>query len=173
LIYFSLGTMASMDIDLMRRLLNILAKSRHRFIVSKGPAGDELELPANCWGENDLPQSRVLPLVDLVITHGGNNTVTETFVHGKPFIVFPFFADQHDNATRITEKKFGLTFNPYLVEDHVLNGAIERLLNDDEMRFRLKMVAERIEKEKSKFKCCEVIEETVRKLASLSHYSSD
>lgn len=172
LIYFSLGTMASIDIDLMKRLIDIFGKSRHRFIVSKGPGGDELELPANCWGENDLPQSRVLPLVDLVITHGGNNTVTETFVHGKPFIVFPFFADQYDNATRITEKDFGLTFNPYLVESDVLNDAIDRLLNDDDMKLRLKMVAERIEREKSKLKCCEIIEETVRKLSSLPYYSS-
>ena len=45
LIYFSLGSMGGADVNNMKRLIAILAKSKHRFIVSKGPKGDEIELP--------------------------------------------------------------------------------------------------------------------------------
>ncbi|CAG2118620.1 unnamed protein product, partial [Medioppia subpectinata] len=79
LIYLSLGSMGSANVDLMKRLVSILSKSQHKFIVSKGVFGDTYELADNMWGEKSVPQTKVLPLVDVVITHGGNNSVTETF----------------------------------------------------------------------------------------------
>ena len=104
LVYLSFGTMCAVDIELMKRLVSILAESKHRFIVSKGPLHDKYELADNMWGQKTVPQMQVLPLVDLVITHGGNNTVCESFFFGKPMIVMPFFGDQTDNAQRIHEK---------------------------------------------------------------------
>ncbi|CAG2114867.1 unnamed protein product, partial [Medioppia subpectinata] len=44
LVYFSLGSMGAADVDNMKRLVNILSKSKHRFIVSKGPLHDEYSL---------------------------------------------------------------------------------------------------------------------------------
>ncbi|XP_054152577.1 uncharacterized protein LOC128951353 [Oppia nitens] len=75
LIYFSLGSMGAADVQLMKRLTAILAKSEHRFIVAKGPKHTEYDLPDNMWGQSSVPQIQVLPIVDLVITHGGNNMI--------------------------------------------------------------------------------------------------
>ena len=72
LIYFSLGSMGSADVELVKRVTSILSsKTPYKTIVSKGPLADEYELPENCWGEEYLPQTQILPIVDLVITHGG------------------------------------------------------------------------------------------------------
>ena len=84
LIYLSLGSLGSADVPLMERLVDSLAKTPHRYVVSKGPQHDAYELAPNMVGEEFLPQVSVLPHVDLVITHGGNNTVTECMHHGKP-----------------------------------------------------------------------------------------
>ncbi|CAG2121967.1 unnamed protein product, partial [Medioppia subpectinata] len=56
LVYFSLGSMGAADVDNMKRLVNILSKSKHRFIVSKGPLHDEYSLADNMWGEGSVHQ---------------------------------------------------------------------------------------------------------------------
>ncbi|CAG2100335.1 unnamed protein product, partial [Medioppia subpectinata] len=127
LVYFSLGSMGAVDVDNMKRLVNILSKSKHRFIVSKGPLHNKYSLADNMWGEGSVPQIQVLPLVDLVITHGGNNTVTETFYFGKPMIVLPLWTDQYDNAQRVHEKGFGIRLDAYKCSEEELLNAIERI----------------------------------------------
>ena len=79
-------------------------------------------------GAEFLPQPAILPHVDLVITHGGNNTVTESIHFGKPMVVLPLFWDQYDNAQRVEEVGFGVRLPTYEFEDAELHGAIERLL---------------------------------------------
>ncbi|SCF06012.1 glycosyltransferase, MGT family [Micromonospora viridifaciens] len=137
LIYFSLGSLGSADVELMRRVIDALAKTPHRYIVSKGPLHAEIELADNMWGAEFLPQTKIIPQADLVITHGGNNTTTESFHFGKPMIVLPLFWDQYDNAQRVEELGFGVRLDPYRFTDEQLHGAIERLLGDEDLRKRL------------------------------------
>lgn len=137
LIYLSLGSLGGADVELMRRLTGFLGSSPNRFIVSKGPRADEYELPANMWGLGMLPQTRLIPLCDLVITHGGNNTVCEAFHFGKPAIVLPLFWDQYDNAQRLEETGYGRRLDTYAVGADELGGAIEDILADAPLRRRL------------------------------------
>ncbi|KAI2806792.1 hypothetical protein RDWZM_006360 [Blomia tropicalis] len=143
-IYITMGSMGSIDVELMKRLVKTLSTSNHKFIVSKGHRHQCYDLPSNMYGERYLPQIELLPHMDLVLTHGGNNTTTETFIEGKPMIVMPLFADQYDNAQRIHEKKFGLRLDPYRYKDEELHEAIDQLLNDTELLKRLKNASERI-----------------------------
>ena len=86
LIYLSLGSLGSADVGLMQRLIDVLGTTRHRVIVSMGPRADELRLADNMTGAATLPQTTLMPQVDLVITHGGNNTTTEAMHFGKPMV---------------------------------------------------------------------------------------
>ena len=145
LIYVSLGTV-NKDGQLLKRLIDIMAQLKHRFIVSKGPLGDSYELPSNMWGQQSLPQIQILPVVDLVITHGGNNTVCETFYFGKPMIVMPVSDnDQVDNAQRIDEKGFGIRLNPRTCTKEQVSDAIEKLLADKDLNERLINISKRIQ----------------------------
>ena len=145
LIYFSLGSLGSADVPLMRRVIDCLSQTPHRYIVSKGPLHAEIELPGNMWGAEFLPQTSIIPLADLVITHGGNNTTTECLHFGKPMIVLPLFWDQHDNAQRVAELGLGVRLDSYRFTDEQLHGAISTLLNDEALKARLARSAARIQ----------------------------
>lgn len=137
LVYLSLGSLGGADVALMQRLVHVLGTTRHRFIVSKGPQANKITLAANMVGEQTLPQTKVIPQVDLVITHGGNNTTTEALHFGKPMVLLPLFWDQYDNAQRMDELGFGIRLATYAFADEELTGAVDRLLADTDLRARL------------------------------------
>ena len=158
LIYLSLGSLGSADVGLMQRLVDLLATTEHRVIVSKGPLADEITLHDNQAGEGFLPQPAILPQVDLVITHGGNNTVTESFHHGKPMIVLPLFWDQVDNAQRLDETGFGRRLATYDFRDEELTDAIDELLADVALKRRLASIATRLQANPGTVRAAELIE---------------
>jgi MGT family glycosyltransferase len=158
LIYVSLGSLGSGDVPLMRRLVEALAATPHRYVVSKGPQHEEYELADNMVGEEFLPQVSVLPAVDLVITHGGNNTTTECLHFGKPMIVLPIFWDQHDNAQRVDETGFGTRLPTYTFEDQELAGVIDDLLADRELAARLERTSRRLQESPGTERAAELIE---------------
>jgi MGT family glycosyltransferase len=145
LIYFSLGSLGSADVDLMRRVIRCLAGTPHRYVVSKGPRHAEIELAPNMWGAEFLPQTSVIPRADLVITHGGNNTTTECLHFGKPMIVLPLFWDQYDNAQRMDELGLGVRLDTYRFTDGEMNAALGRMLADEALHARLARAAAQIQ----------------------------
>lgn len=158
LVYFSLGSLGSADVDLMRRVIAALADQPVNVIVSKGPLHDEFELADNMWGAEFLPQTKLLPLADLVITHGGNNTTTEALHFGKPMIVLPLFWDQYDNAQRVHERGFGLRIDPYRFTPEELATAVQTLLGDAELRERTAAVGADIRSRSGLASAADVIE---------------
>ena len=159
LIYVSLGSLGSGDVPLMKDLVAALAKTPHRYVVSKGPQHTEYELADNMVGDEFLPQVSVLPQVDLVITHGGNNTTTECLHFGKPMVVLPIFWDQHDNAQRIDETGFGIRLTTYSLGESDLPAAIDRLLADRELRASLADVSKRLQASPGAERAAELIEQ--------------
>ncbi len=95
LIYLSLGSLGAAerraDATAGRRPRNHPAPL-HRQLWA--PQADKITLAGNMVGEQMLPQTKIIPLVDAVISHGGDNTTTEALHFGKPLIVLPLFWDQ-------------------------------------------------------------------------------
>jgi MGT family glycosyltransferase len=162
LVYLSLGSLGSADVELMHRLVSVLADTPHRYIVSKGPRADEFGLPPNMWGASRLPQTSIVPLCDLVITHGGNNTTTEALHFGKPMVVLPLFWDQYDNAQRMDELGFGVRLDTYSFADDELRDAVTKLLADAELRARMAANGVAIRARDGKTKAADLIEELGR-----------
>lgn len=145
LIYFSLGTVVSANPGLINRLLVMLAKSPHRFVVSKGPMSEQVEMRQNMWGGKFLDQKAILQKVDLFITHGGHNSTIEAFYYGVPAILFlPLFSDQLDCARQVEECGLGARLNPFTCREDELLGAIESLLANKALKERMKAIGTRL-----------------------------
>ena len=161
-LYLSLGSLGSADVALMQKLIDTLGTTEHRVVVSMGPQHEELRLADNMVGEEFLPQPSILPEVDLVIAHGGNNTVTESLHFGKPMVVLPLFWDQHDNAQRMQELGLGRRLDTYGHEPGELTGAIDELLADAELTRRLAAISRRLQAKPGAVEAADLIERLVK-----------
>jgi MGT family glycosyltransferase len=162
LVYLSLGSLGSGDVELMQRLIDALAETRHRVIVSMGPQHEQLRLAGNMVGAEFLPQTSILPHVDVVITHGGNNTVTECLSFGKPMVLLPLFWDQYDNAQRIHETGYGIRLDTYGHEPQELRDAVDGLLADGVLAERLAAGARRLRATPGTVRAADLIEQVVQ-----------
>ena len=142
----------------MQRVIDCLASTPHRYVVSMGPLHEEITLAPNMWGAEFVPQTSVIQLADLVITHGGNNTTTECLHFGKPMIVLPLFWDQYDNAQRMHELGLGVRLDPYRFTDAELHGALARLLGDSALHARLARAAAVIQRRDGLHQAASIIE---------------
>ncbi|NP_001310088.1 uncharacterized UDP-glucosyltransferase YjiC-like [Tetranychus urticae] len=162
LIYVSMGTLASALPELLTMILNPLANSPHRFIVSTGINGDSIKLHDNMWGDKFVNQVALLPKVDLFITHGGSNSLIEGLSVGKPLIVIPQFGDQLDNAQRVADLGLGVRLNLHEFSGEKLLKAIEDVLNDAKIHSNVARVSEELKKSDSRDKVISLIEQLAR-----------
>ena len=140
------------------QILNELITSKHRFIVSKGPFGDQYKLPDNMWVRNYLPQLKILPIIDLIITHGRNNTLTESLYYGKKLLVMSLYFDQFDNSQTIVEKGLGIELNPFDCTETQLIESIDKLLNDQILEQKIDAISKRIESEQNILKLPQILQ---------------
>jgi MGT family glycosyltransferase len=138
LAYVSFGSLAAGDTQLFERIIAAFAKLPYRALINVGEYLDRYTPPPpNVHLASWYPQPSVIPQVDVVIHHGGNNSFTECLYFGKPAIVMPYVWDGHDNAMRAQETGHGLHLHRYHWSDADLARALETALTDTAMHERL------------------------------------
>lgn len=89
-------------------------------------------IPDNFIVQKRVPQLELLPHLDLVICHGGFNTVNETLSNAKPLIVLPKAYDQSYVASKVEESGSGLRLNFNRFKPQHLKEAVAKVLSDKE-----------------------------------------
>jgi MGT family glycosyltransferase len=163
LVYLSLGSLGAADVELMQRLIDSLAPQEDlRVIISLGPQHDQLRVPEHFSGAEYLPQTEVLRHAGVVITHGGNNTVTECAHFGCPMVVLPLFWDQHDNAQRVQECGLGRRLDTYGHDPDELVSTLRDLIGQAALRARLGDLAGRLQASPGTLRAAAAIEQVAR-----------
>ena len=138
LLYISFGSLGSGDTELLKRIIRVIADQPYRALVNVGDYESEYDdIPSNVHIAGWYPQPSVIPQVDVVIHHGGNNSFTECLYFGKPAIIMPYVWDGHDNATRVHETGHGLKMDRYKWRDEDLIENINKLLNEASIKSKL------------------------------------
>jgi UDP:flavonoid glycosyltransferase YjiC (YdhE family) len=109
-VYVTLGTEANKEPEVYPSVLQtIIAGLRDaplNLIVTLGRDKDPADFgpqPANVHIERYIPQSVLLPRCDLLVMHGGSNSVLAALDVGLPLVVVPLIADQFFNA-QVTQR---------------------------------------------------------------------
>ena len=158
LIYVSFGTLGSSDIQLMQRLIDVLGKLPYRVLLNVGDYIEQYKnVPKNIYIAAWYPQPSVIPHVDMVIHHGGNNSFTECLYFGKPALIMPYVWDGHDNATRVEETNHGLSLPRYNWTDEQMESSLQRLLDDLTIRDTLKKSSEHMQRQDGPAKAARIL----------------
>lgn len=97
-VYVSLGTVFNaLYPEVFESILAGLRNEPINLILTLGANGDPARFgpqPPNVHIERYIPQSEIVPYVDVCLNHGGYNTVIEPLLYGIPQVVLPLAADQ-------------------------------------------------------------------------------
>jgi MGT family glycosyltransferase len=92
------------------------------------------DLPGRPLVSRYVPQLELLKFAQLVITHGGSNTVFEALLEGKPMVVIPLAYDQPAMAARLARLGLAEVLPVMRLSPSRIRAAIAKLLSDSSYR---------------------------------------
>lgn len=118
LIYCSLGTVTAEYLKICKRFFKhigevCLRNQEWKIVLSVGTFFNISEIPSipqNLYIFDKVPQLALLEHCDVVINHGGMNTIYECIMAEKPMVVYPLSlkVDQNGNAARVVYHNIGV-----------------------------------------------------------------
>lgn len=81
-----------------------------------------------------IPQLALLEHLDLVVCHGGQNTISEALSHGVPLVVAPIRDDQPMNAAQVADAGAGVRVRFGRPRSSAIGNAIDLVLGDPAYR---------------------------------------
>lgn len=149
LIYASLGTLSNLHkteaVRFFHRLITAVEKLPETYlIVSAGDLypsiHDRKSVAVSILKRVSQPE--LLPYCDLMITHGGMNSICECLTARVPMLVFPLnkHSDQPGNAARVVAKGWGLQSNLQWETESGINEKVVKLLTEPEFRRNMNQV---------------------------------
>ena len=132
-IYITLGSILTRLQDCGDFFLNCLLAFKNEKVSLVIAAGSKYELLKDYQSdyiriERFAEQEKELQQADLVIAHGGINTIYESLYYGVPLLIYPYISDQFFNANLITQYKVGKRIDDISVESIRKNAM--QILND-------------------------------------------
>jgi UDP:flavonoid glycosyltransferase YjiC (YdhE family) len=132
LVVVSFGTFLSARTDVLAKVVGALRRLDVRVALAIGAADREVlgELPPAWLVRPHVSQVTLLGHADLLVTHGGNKSVTEALKFGVPMMVMPFSTDLFDGAAAVERALAGVALDPNRAPRSLIAGSIRGLLRN-------------------------------------------
>ena len=147
LVYISLGSILKGKASFFRTCMEAFREENVDVVLSVGEDFDIRKLkniPSNVHVFPSVPQTEVLQMADVFVTHGGMNSVSEALVAATPMVVIPFVSDQPVNAETVSNLGVGRKLKPSAVTAENLKNAVFSLMDDDRARGNLRSMQQLI-----------------------------
>ncbi|MBR5682418.1 MAG: hypothetical protein IKW96_03925 [Ruminococcus sp.] len=139
LVFISLGTIFGKDLEFYHRCIEAFRDSdEYQVIMSVGKFVDIAEtfkdIPGNFSIYNYVPQTQLLPEVDVFITHAGFNSTSEGLASGAAMVLVPQAVDQFDVAKVVQNLKAGIELNKHEIDitPDIIKNAVDEAYNSRE-----------------------------------------
>ena len=170
-IYCSLGTLNTMGYrnSVMTFLYVIAIAQRnpdYRVVISSGEFVNPamlLPTPDNVFLFKTLPQKHILQYCDMMIAHGGQNSITECVMNEVPLLIYPFFkgSDLGGNSARVVYHGIGARGFIEKETDTVMEKKIRDVLTNPVYRNNIHAMRLKFEEKNCSTRAVEIIETIV------------
>ena len=128
-IYVALGTFLSRRGDVLASIASALRRLDARVAIACGPTPIEVlgPLPTGWIVAPHLPQVALVAHADVVVCHGGNNTVQEARHAGARQVILPFSTDQFSIGSDAERCGSGRVLDPNHLDVEGLAATVARL----------------------------------------------
>jgi UDP:flavonoid glycosyltransferase YjiC (YdhE family) len=142
-VYAALGTIAHAMPGIFELILEGLRDDAVNLVMAVGqdPAAFGPQ-PPNVHLEPWIPQTQLLPLCDVFISHGGFNSVKESLGRGVPLVVLPIMSDEPYSAERCQVLGVGRSVDASGRTADAIRDAVREVLDDPSYRERARAFGE-------------------------------
>jgi UDP:flavonoid glycosyltransferase YjiC (YdhE family) len=131
LIYVTMGTTGLGDF--FRLAYDLFKDGQYTCVITTGRQSEPMStIPGHIYIEEYLDGDLVIDACDAVICHGGNGTIYQALLHGKPIIGIPTIPDQAYNMRRVEALGVGksVTWKAFYSNPKILLDAIHAVLSN-------------------------------------------
>ncbi|MFP5230232.1 MAG: nucleotide disphospho-sugar-binding domain-containing protein [Acidobacteriota bacterium] len=173
--YASLGTTRNAQAGILRMIAEACHGLDLQLVISLGGRfAPEMfaDLPGTPLVVSLAPQLELLQCAEIVITHGGSNTVFEALSEGKPMVVIPLAHDQPAIAARLAQSGAGRVLPVMRLSAQRVRTAVSTVLADPAFRKAAMTLQTQIRTTCGAERAVEIIEEALCRRAELRRRST-
>jgi len=170
-VYASLGTVLNQATGVFERILEGLRDEPINLILTVGRNGDPARFgpqPENVRIEQFIPQSLLFPHCDVVVTHGGYNTVMAALSAGLPMLILPMGTDDPFHAQCCAELGVAKPLFPVDATADAIRSAVSEVLGNPSYRERAASMRRAIEAQPGPGRVVELLSQLARSRESAS-----